>query len=226
MFLKLSIKRFDPTNKSYKRSAFEVPFREGMTILDALEHIKEKIDPSLSFRKFCKAGICGTCSIMINGFPKLACKEQAYKYILEETYIEIEPLRNFEPIKDLVVNIEKEIEKLKDLKAYIEKNIENDILIEQDRSERIENAADCILCFSCQSYCPEIKDENYAGPLYFAKIYRYLEDPRDKNKSFRIEKALEHKLFHCLSCNRCNVVCPKEVKPASLIRELMFFEKL
>jgi NADH-dependent fumarate reductase subunit B len=69
-----------------------------------------------------------------------------------------------------------------------------------------------------------VLEEDYAGPLFFAKIHRFLVDPREKNKSFRLEEALrEGKLYHCLSCNKCNNACPKDVEPATLIRELMVY---
>ncbi|MCS7262279.1 MAG: succinate dehydrogenase/fumarate reductase iron-sulfur subunit [Aquificaceae bacterium] len=220
MLLRLRIKRHKEHQEPYYQT-FEVPYEEGMTLLTALQKIKESQDPSLSFRHFCRAGICGTCTVMVNGFPKLACKEQVLPYALFGDELLIEPLKNFQVIKDLVVDSESLIKKAKSMSLWIREKAENP-RIPPDLSRRIESAADCILCFACQSYCPQVLEENYAGPLLFAKLYRLYEDPREDRKELRTRQAvLEGRLYHCLSCNKCNLACPKEVEPATLIRELM-----
>ncbi len=220
MVLRLKIRREKEKGKVYYES-FQVPYEEGMTLLSALQRIKEEIDPSLTFRHFCRAGICGTCALMVNGFPKLACKEQVLPYVLFGEELIIEPLKNFEVLRDLVVDNEKVIGKIKELRLWI-KETKKDPRIPPELSRKIEDSADCILCLSCQAYCPQVLEEKYAGPLFFAKLYRFYEDPREEDKALRISQAIkEGNLYHCLSCNKCNLVCPKEVEPATLIRELM-----
>ncbi len=220
MNLRLKIRRESEEGNSYYES-FQVPYQEGMTLLTALQIIKEEMDPSLSFRHFCRAGICGTCAVMVNGFPKLACKEQMLPYALFGEEVIVEPLKNFEVIKDLVVNNEKVIEKIKGLRLWIKEKTK-DPRIPPEISKKVENSADCILCLSCQAYCPQVLEDKYAGPLFFAKLYRLYEDPREEEKDLRAYQAIkEGNLYHCLSCNKCNLVCPKEVQPATLIRELM-----
>lgn len=201
---------------------FEIPYKDGMTLLDAFHYIKEHIDPSLSYRHFCRAGICGTCSVNVNGFPKLACKEQLLPYTLENNPIIVEPLDNMPVLKDLVVDISDIATAFKTHKIWVNPKDENED-ISQDLSYKIENASDCILCYACQSFCPEMRDIGYVGPLFFAKFYRLYIDPRDKDRSFRLLEAIDTKILHCLSCNKCNNACPKEVHPASLIRELIIF---
>ncbi len=218
--LRLKVKRQTPGEEAYFQS-YEVPYEEGMTLLSALQKIKEEIDPSLTFRHFCRAGICGTCAVMVNGFPKLACKEQVLPYVLFGEELVVEPLSNFKVIRDLAVDKEEVLRKVKGLHLWI-KEKSQDVRIDPELSRRIENSADCILCFACQSYCPQVLEEKYAGPLFFAKLYRFYIDPRDEEKSLRSAQAVvEGNLYHCLSCNKCNNVCPKEVEPATLIRELM-----
>ena len=224
MKLKLKVFRHDPTTGKKGYTTFEIDCEEGMTFLTALQRIKEEMDPTLTFRHFCRAGICGTCTININGFPKLACKEQVFPYALTSGEVTLEPLDKFPVIKDLAVDHDSVILDLKRLQTWISE-VRKDVRIPPNVSSRIEKAADCILCSACQSYCPQVLEEGYAGPLIFAKIYRFLEDPRDRNKEFRIREALEGKLYHCLSCNKCNNVCPKDVDPATLIRELMTYIK-
>ncbi|MEJ7553947.1 MAG: succinate dehydrogenase/fumarate reductase iron-sulfur subunit [Aquificaceae bacterium] len=220
MVLRLKIRRQEGTKEAYYQR-FEIAYQEGMTLLSALQKIKEDIDPSLSFRHFCRAGICGTCTVMVNGFPKLACKEQALPYALFGEEVLIEPIRNFKVIRDLAVDNEGVIEKVKSLRLWIKEQAK-DPRINPELSRKIENSADCILCLACQSYCPQVLEENYAGPLFFAKLFRFFQDPREEEKELRVNQAIkEGNLYHCLSCNKCNLVCPKEVEPATLIRELM-----
>ncbi|HIP43376.1 MAG TPA: succinate dehydrogenase/fumarate reductase iron-sulfur subunit [Aquifex aeolicus] len=220
MHLKLKIFRYNPEKKERKYDYFEVPYEEGMTFLRAFQKIKEEIDPSFSFRAFCRAGICGTCTVFIDGFPKLACKEQTLPYILSGRTVVVEPLDKFDIVRDLVVDNEEVINRMKKFRTWI-KGYSGEVRIPPEVNKKIEKGADCILCSACQSYCPQVLEEDYAGPLFFAKIYRFLEDPRDSNKELRIKEALEGNLYHCLSCNKCNNVCPKDVEPATLIRELM-----
>lgn len=220
MVLRLKIKRQTEAQQPHYES-FEIAYEEGLTLLAALQRIKEQLDPTLSFRHFCRAGICGTCAVLVNGFPKLACKEQMLPYVLFGEEVLVEPLRNFEVLKDLVVDNERVIRKIKQLNLWIREK-SKDPRIDPTISRKIENSADCILCLACQSYCPQILEENYAGPLFFAKLFRFYEDPREEEKALRVSQAVtEGNLYHCLSCNKCNLVCPKEVQPATLIREMM-----
>jgi len=223
MVLKLKIRREDPERGLQTYQSFEVPYEEGMTFLMALQRIKEYEDETLTFRHFCRAGICGTCTIYINGFPKLACKEQVLPYALSGKEVIIEPLKGFKVIRDLAVDNEGMLKKIKELRAWIREK-EGEVRINPEVSKILESASDCILCFACQSYCPQVMEEGYAGPLLFAKIFRFLEDPREEEKEERLKQAKdEGRLYHCLSCNKCNHACPKEVEPATLIRKLMTY---
>ncbi len=225
MKLRLKVFRYDPERGEKRYDTFEVDYEEGMTFLTAFHRIKENIDPSLTFRHFCRAGICGTCTVFINGFPKLACKEQVLPYLLTGEEVLVEPLDKFPVIKDLAVDHESVTDRMKKFHTWISE-FKGEVRIPPDVSKKVEKAADCILCSACQSYCPQVLEEEYAGPLFFAKLYRFLEDPRDPNKELRLKEAVEEgHLYHCLSCDKCNNTCPKEVEPATLIRELMTYIK-
>ncbi len=221
MKLKLKVKRGNDSEVRY--DTFEVEVQEGMTFLRALQMIKEDVDPTLTFRQFCRAGICGTCAITINGFPKLSCREQVLPYAMMGEEVVLEPLDRFPVIRDLAVDSSQMITEMKKLRTWIS-GFSGDVRIPPELSKKIERSADCILCLACQSHCPQMLEEDYAGPLYFAKLYRFLEDPRDDEGLMRLKVAVEEgNLYHCLSCNKCNNVCPKEVEPATLIRELMTY---
>ena len=222
MKVKLKVFRYNPEVGKKGYDSFEIDYEEGMTFLTAFHRIKE-MDPSFSFRHFCRAGICGTCTVFINGFPKLACKEQVLPYALTGEEVLVEPMDKFPVVKDLVVEQEEVIEKMKKLRTWIE-GFKGDVRIPPQIAKKIEKAADCILCSACQSYCPQVLEEEYAGPLFFAKLYRLLEDPREEEKDRRLREAVEEgHLYHCLSCDKCNSTCPKDVQPADLIRELMTY---
>ncbi|NPB06305.1 MAG: succinate dehydrogenase/fumarate reductase iron-sulfur subunit [Aquificae bacterium] len=216
MKVKLEVKRSDP--ERYER--YELPYEEGDTLLTALQKIKEEHDPSLSFRAFCRAGICGTCAVKVNGFPKLACREQLRPYALTGEVIKVEPLDGFPVIKDLVVETEGMVERAKNCELWVKPKQKN-LPIPPEVNRKIEKGADCILCFACQSYCPQTREREYAGPLFFAKLHRFCHDPRDADAEKRLEEAFKGELYHCLSCDKCSSACPKEVSPADLIRELM-----
>ena len=225
MKVRLKVFRYNPDDGRKGYDTFEVDYEEGMTFLTVFHRIKENHDPSLTFRHFCRAGICGTCTVFINGFPKLACKEQVLPYVLTGEEIVVEPMEKFPLIKDLAVDQRDVVDRMKSFHTWID-NYKDDVRIPPEVSKRIEKAADCILCCACQSYCPQVLEEDYAGPLFFAKLYRFLEDPRDGNREFRLKEALvDGNLYHCLSCDKCNSSCPKEVEPATLIRELMTYIK-
>ncbi len=214
----LKLKIFRGNGREGEFKTYKVEVEEGDTLLSLLQKVKEE-DETLSFRQFCRAGICGTCAVEVNGFPKLICKERAKDYLYSFKEVILTPLRNFKVIKDLVCEHERTFKLMKELKLHLEPLRENIPLRPQEVKE-ISFGSDCILCNACQSYCPQIRDEKYLGPLFFAKLHRFFKDRRDKEKDRKLNLALEGKLFFCLSCNKCNNVCPKEVKPADLIREL------
>ena len=225
MQLRLKVFRYDPEVGQEGYDTFEIDYEEGMTFLTAFHRIKESLDPTFTFRHFCRAGICGTCTVSINGFPKLACKEQVLPYVLTGEEITVEPLEKFPIIKDLAIDHDNVINKMREFHTWIRK-FEGEVRIPPQINRKIEKAADCILCSACQSYCPQVLEKEYAGPLFFAKIYRFLEDPRDRDSNRRLREALvDGRLYHCLSCDKCNSSCPKDVEPATLIRELMTYIK-
>ena len=221
MKLRVKVKRGAQDSEGF--DSYEVEVGEGMTFLSLLQKIKEEIDPTLTFRQFCRAGICGTCAITINGFPKLACKEQVFPYALLGEEVVLEPLEKFPVIRDLAVDSSHIITEMKKLRTWIA-GFGGDVRIPPEVGRKVERSADCILCLACQAHCPQVLEKDYAGPLFFAKLYRFLEDPRDTEGKWRLDTAVEEgNLYHCLSCNKCNNVCPKDVEPATLIRELMTY---
>ncbi len=220
--MKFRIKRFDG-KRSYWQ-IFDVPVKRGMTVLDCLYYIRDNIDYTLSFRASCRMGVCGSCAVKINGRPRLACETQAFE--LKEPVV-IEPLDNFEVIKDLVTEFEGFFLKHKSVKPYL---IRDDISYENP-IELIQKPEElkkyyiftlCIKCGACYSVCPAsaTRDE-YLGPASLVAAYRFIADSRDRGKEERFKVVSEdHCLWRCHLAMACSDVCPKEIEPAKAIQLL------
>ncbi len=194
------------------------------TILDVLEHIKNNIDLTLSFRSQCRASICGTCGVKVNGKPVLACKTKVLD-LAEEDKITIEPLDNMPIIKDLVVEQDEYLSKLKKAKAWFEPKDHFEKVYPKDL-DLFEKETDCILCGICYSVCPAFQnDKNFGGPINFVKIFRFWKDKNDSFGDLRIEVAKENNITSCIHCKYCTFSCPKEIPVESDILQIEFFGK-
>ncbi len=206
--MRVRIKRF--SGGVFKTEEFEVDVPEGSTVLDVLFKIKEEIDPTLSFRAMCRASICGTCAVKVNGEPKLACNTK-----VEGEDLTLEPIDNAVPLKDLVVDQEVVFSRLREGKVWVVPK-EGEIGLSAGPLGR---ASDCILCGICDSVCPSLlEDRAFGGPSFFTKVYRILEDPRDGKGEERLKDLVPFKAQSCVHCNNCNVYCPKGCMPERWIK--------
>ncbi|MEM0118694.1 MAG: succinate dehydrogenase iron-sulfur subunit [Conexivisphaerales archaeon] len=223
----VSVKVFRYDSSSIKKAKFDtfiVPVKKGMTLLESLLYIKERLDPSFTFRYSCRMGICGSCGLVVNGKEKLACKTQM------ETLgksIEVRPLNNMPLIRDLVVDFSSFLEKHKKVKPYI---IREDVDKNPDREfkqlpEEVNNYlifADCTKCGLCYSACPtNATDELYLGPQALTQAYRFIADSRDDGQMVRMNIVdTNHGIWNCHFAGSCTDVCPKGVDPAFAIQQL------
>ncbi len=220
--------RYDPDRDKRKRfQTYVVPFSRGDTVLQGLLYIKEKIDPTLSIRFSCRMATCGSCGMMINGLPRLACYTLIHE--LRTKTIVVEPLRNFPIIKDLVVDFDEFFQKHKLVKPYL---IRIDTY-EQERSsisylqsdeelDRYLQFAYCIKCGLCYAACPVVAtDKLFLGPQALSQLYRYYADSRDEGGKDRLILVSDgHSLLRCHFAASCSQVCPKGVDPALAIQLL------
>jgi succinate dehydrogenase / fumarate reductase iron-sulfur subunit len=218
------IQRFDPLKdhepylKSYTFDVFS-----GMTILDCLIYIKEKLDATLSFRASCRMGICGSCAMFINGFPNLACQTQSFS--LNADVIEIRSLPNYPIIKDLVPDLTQLFHKHQSIKPYIiqEKEDPNLTLEYKQTPQELEDYlqfAYCLKCGICLSACPTVAtDREFHGPQALAQAFRYNVDNRDSGREER-DKIIDqaHGIWRCHMAGACAEACPKGVDPAMAIQ--------
>jgi fumarate reductase iron-sulfur subunit len=218
------VTRFDPdVDEVPKTQTYEVPVQPDWKVLDALNYIKDYIDPSISHRWSCRMAVCGSCGMNVNGQPKLTCTDTLSDY---GDTVEVAPLANFPVIRDLVVEIDGFMEKFKAVKPWIlvakEKAVEEGTNRQSPAQlEEFKQFSMCINCMLCYSACPVVSNEpEFLGPAAIALGHRYNQDSRDegsaeRNAVFRGDGGV----FSCSFANECSEVCPKNVDPSGAIQQ-------
>uniref|UniRef100_A0A2S1PUQ5 Succinate dehydrogenase [ubiquinone] iron-sulfur subunit, mitochondrial n=2 Tax=Gracilaria tenuistipitata TaxID=2510778 RepID=A0A2S1PUQ5_GRATE len=197
----------------------------GPMILDALIQIKDIQDSSLAFRRSCREGICGSCSMNINGVNTLACLKSLNT---KEIFITIYPLPHMYVIKDLVPDLTHFYAQYRMIKPWL---INNNLIpkkeylqSKRDRSE-LDGLYECILCACCSASCPSYwwNHDKYLGPAILLQAYRWILDSRDSNTRNRL-KFLDHKmrLFRCHTIMNCSKTCPKFLNPGKAISSIKY----
>ncbi|TDI39219.1 MAG: succinate dehydrogenase/fumarate reductase iron-sulfur subunit [Acidobacteria bacterium] len=220
----LSVSRYRPEQESEPTvQDYEVPLRDDWAILDAINHIKDTIDGTLSHRWSCRMGVCGSCGMMVNGEPTLTCAVFLSQYAPGP--IRIEPLRYFPVIRDLVVDITSFMTKLKKVKPWIirkeEKALsEGEYRQSPDELDAYKKYSMCINCLLCYSACPVIGLEpSFIGPASIALAQRYNLDSRDEGAAERLSiLSQDDGMWQCTFVGECSEVCPKDVDPAGAIQ--------
>jgi len=186
---------------------------ESITLLACLNHIKTKIDPTLTYSHGCRSGVCGTCAVRVNGREQLMCE---YKPNEGDT---IEPIRNATVIRDLVVD-SSQLERFNTVaRAWSEESRDGNVS-EEDAS-RIETQSDCILCASCISACPVYAvNPDFIGPFALTRVWRYVNDVRETSSDTKIAAIQTNGIWDCTLCGECVPVCPQNIAPAQDIRML------
>lgn len=202
--------RYNPdTDKAPHFETYEVPYVEGMVVLDVLHGIYEKHDGSFAYRWACRAGQCGSCAVIINGKPRIACRTTVEKGRL----LTVSPLLQFPVVKDLVVDLDRGLRRLNRMRPYVEraKKPTRPEIIQKEAIEPIKEVRECIECWSCISACPAVAEawQDFAGPMYDAKLARFEFDERDVED--RVKTAFLEGLYKCTTCRACVEVCPKEI---------------
>uniref|UniRef100_A0A1D8X7E0 Succinate dehydrogenase [ubiquinone] iron-sulfur subunit, mitochondrial n=1 Tax=Gelidium galapagense TaxID=317100 RepID=A0A1D8X7E0_9FLOR len=194
----------------------------GPMILDALFQIKNTQDSSLSFRRSCREGICGSCSMNINGINSLACLKSLNQ---KGKFITIYPLPHMYVIKDLVVDLTNFYSQYKSIKPWLVNNFVSEKEQLQSKKDRLEldGLYECILCACCSASCPSYwwNQDIYLGPAILLQAYRWVIDSRDNNTNYRLN-FLNHKirLFRCHTIMNCSKACPKNLNPGKVIANI------
>ena len=192
----------------------------GPMILDALIKIKNEIDPTLTFRRSCREGICGSCSMNIGGVNTLACLKGMKEF---KGPINIYPLPHLPVIKDLVPDLNQFYKQHASIKPWLEtftdEPNEEWLQSEEDRKE-LDGLYECVMCACCSTSCPSYwwNGDKYLGPAVLLQAYRWINDSRDGDKKERLKKvADELKLYRCHTIMNCTNSCPKGLNPAKAI---------
>jgi fumarate reductase iron-sulfur subunit len=220
----LEVFRYNPEKDSEPRfQTYQVPFRGDWVVLDALNHIKDREDGTLTYRWSCRMGVCGSCGMMVNGTPKLTCAAFLKDYY--PNTIRVEPLTNFPVIRDLVINLDDFMHKMKELKTWLipkePKPIsEGEYLQTPEQLAKYKQFSMCINCMLCYAACPIYGlDPKFIGPAAIALAQRYNLDNRDEGAVDRMEVLSEHEgIWGCTFVGECTKVCPKHVDPAGAIQ--------
>jgi succinate dehydrogenase / fumarate reductase iron-sulfur subunit len=225
--VRVFLKRYDPKRGDLTSSTFEVQVDRFTTVLDALLTIKEEKDHTLGIRYSCRMGICGSCAMVINGRPRLACETNAFALGSDE--IHVGPMEAHPLLKDLVTDLDDFFEKHKSLKPWLVRSdteeqfrAEKEYLQTRRELDYYLPFSYCIKCGLCVDACPVSNTNRYfVGPQSLAQAYRYNSDSRDQGEKERLElmDSMEG-LWGCEFAGACSVVCPKGVDPALAIQLL------
>ena len=220
----LQVARYRPEQEAEPTfQEYEVPLRADWVVLDGLNYVKDQLDGTLSYRWSCRMGICGSCGMMVNGDPVLACAVFLTDYAPGP--IRVEPLGNFPIIRDLVVEIGDFMRKMTTVKPWIVRQEEKPLSEGEYRQtpeqlDEYKQYSMCIDCMLCLSVCPVYGlDQDFIGPAAIALAQRYNLDSRDEGASERMDLLSQHEgIWGCTFVGDCTTVCPKNVDPAGSIQ--------
>lgn len=223
---KLRIYRYDPDSKENPRvDTYEIDLDKcGPMVLDALIKIKNELDPTLTFRRSCREGICGSCAMNIDGTNTLACIKPIESI---NNDIEIFPLPHMSVIKDLITDMSYFYAQYESIQPWMKSdspiNPDKENLQSSEDREKLDGLYECILCACCSTSCPSYwwNGDKYLGPAVLLQAYRWIVDSRDDSTGERLE-ALEDpfKLYRCHTIMNCAKTCPKGLNPAKAIAEI------
>ena len=220
------IYRWDPdTGENPRVDTFEINLDNcGPMVLDAIIYIKNEIDTTLTFRRSCREGICGSCAMNIGGTNTLACTRAIEDF---KDAISIYPLPHMPVIKDLVPDLTQFYEQYASVKPWLQAQTEpaagQERLQSKEQRAKLDGLYECILCACCSTSCPSYwwNSDRYLGPAVLLQAYRWIVDSRDENTSERLD-ALEDsfRLYRCHTIMNCTNTCPKGLNPAKSIAEI------
>ena len=195
----------------------------GPMVLDTLIKIKNEIDPTLTFRRSCREGVCGSCAMNINGTNTLACTSFNDEFTGD---VKIYPLPHQPVIKDLVPDMTHFFAQYREVEPWLKTDSQAP---ERERLQSVEERAEidglweCILCACCSTSCPSYwwNADRYLGPAILLQAYRWLADSRDEATGERLDQLEDpFRLYRCHTIMNCAKTCPKSLNPAKAIAEI------
>ncbi len=221
----IHVYRWDPdSGKNPRIDTYEVDTAAcGPMVLDVLIKIKNKIDSTLTFRRSCREGICGSCAMNINGTNTLACTCSAAEL---EGDVKIYPLPHMSVVKDLVPDMTNFYAQYASIKPWLQSDSPapgNERLQSEEDRGKLDGLYECILCACCSTSCPSYwwNSDRYLGPAALLQAYRWIADSRDDATGDRLDELDDaFKLYRCHTIMNCTKSCPKGLNPAQAIGEI------
>ena len=228
---KLKIRRFDPeSGQSAYWSEYDVEVDAERSVLQGILDARDKQDGSIGIRCSCRAAICGSCAVRINGKTALACNTaigEAAEKAGPGNPIVIEPMNNYPVLKDLIVDMDavhwKKVQRVVPWLLPEGPPPEREHIVPAESMIDITQSMACIQCGACVGACLALEaDPDFVGPAALAKAYRFVGDPRDGQEKERLTDLAEdpHGMYDCTHCFACVEVCPKDVAPMNQIMRL------
>jgi succinate dehydrogenase / fumarate reductase, iron-sulfur subunit len=223
MQVTLRVRRFDPeTDEAPHFETYEVPADPMDRVLDLLHYVKWNIDGSLTFRRSCAHGVCGSDAMLINGANRLACK-----VLVREVgdQITVEALRGLPLARDLTVDMEPFFRSYREVLPFLvndEPPPDTERLQSPEERERFDDTTKCILCAACTTSCPVFwADEEYFGPAAIVNAHRFIFDSRDRGAGQRLEVLNDKEgVWRCRTTFNCTDACPRGIKVTQAIQEV------
>jgi len=220
------IYRFDPDSGENPRvDSYQVDLAAcGPMVLDALIKIKNEVDSTLTFRRSCREGICGSCAMNIDGVNTLACTKATAEIRGD---VKIYPLPHMPVIKDLVPDLSNFYAQYASVKPWLQTRTpappDRERLQSKEDQEKIDQPSACILCACCSTSCPSYwwNSDRYLGPAALLAAYRWIVDTRDEATGERLDELEDpFRLYRCHTIMNCAEACPKDLNPARAIAEI------
>jgi succinate dehydrogenase / fumarate reductase iron-sulfur subunit len=217
--------RYDPdSGENPRMDTYDVDMDEcGPMVLDALIKIKNEVDPTLTFRRSCREGVCGSCAMNIDGTNTLACT----KFINDvKGDVKIYPLPHQPVVKDLVPDLTRAFAQYASIEPWLKAMTpapERERPQSPEERARLDGLWECILCFCCSTSCPSYwwNGDRYLGPAILLQAYRWIADSRDEATGERLDQLEDpFRLYRCHTIMNCTKTCPKSLNPAKAIAEI------
>ena len=223
----LKIRRYDPeVDEDAYWQSFEVPVEPTDRLLDALHHVKWHLDGSLTFRRSCGHGVCGSDAMRVNGVNRLACKVLVKDLVRSDgDTITVEPIKGLPPRKDLLVDMEPFFDAFRAVQPYLI-TPGNEPTRERRQSEeeraRFDDTTKCIMCAACTTACPVFwNDGAYVGPQAIVAAHRFVFDSRDEGADERLEILNDAEgVWRCRTTFTCTEACPRGIDVTKAIQEV------
>ncbi|SDB14858.1 succinate dehydrogenase iron-sulfur subunit [Belnapia rosea] len=221
------IYRWDPDSGENPRTdTYEIDLEKcGPMVLDALIKIKNEVDTTLTFRRSCREGICGSCSMNIDGLNTLACLKPIDDNVSGE--VKIYPLPHLPVVKDLVPDLSQLYAQLRSVEPWLKSETppppDGERLQSKDERAKLDGLWECILCFCCSTACPSYwwNGDRYLGPAVLLQAYRWIADSRDEATGERLDNLQDpFRLYRCHTIMNCARTCPKGLNPAAAIGKI------